>query len=290
MRRRLRVDPRYTPKFHESSAAYDVLGTTIVRAASAWPCWPDVSAYDAWTGELRDVAGRALRFRDVSKAVVSSAGGYDAFIEETSIIPTRSGSWHDFFNAGIWSRCPRGKSTLWRRQRAESRARHGAARTRVQDWLTHFDECGLLVHSDRKDILHAIRALSWRELFVERREELVRHARVWCFGHAVLEALREPFVGLMGKALLCHDASFDPGARPDELLQAADRWLAEQLAQSTLPPLYALPVLGLPGWHAPNERPSFYDQPRYFRTGAAGCRTPPTAGVSSSDSHPVRLQ
>ena len=33
--------------------------------------------------------------------------------------------------------------------------------------------------------------------------------------------------------------------------------------------LCALPVLGLPGWHAPNENATFYDQPRYFRTQAA---------------------
>lgn len=264
-RRRLRVDPRYTPLFHRSSAAYDVLGPTIVRTASTWTCWPDVSAYDAWTYELERVARRPLRFQDVPKGSVSNAGGYDGFIAETGIIPTRTGSWHDFFNAVVWARFPRTKSTISRRQLTERRARLGAARTRVQDWLTHFDECGLLVQSDREDLLHGIRELSWRELFVERREELARHTRVWCFGHAVLEALREPFVGLMGKALLHHDDQFDPAAPPEEQLPVADRWLEGQLTQSTLPPLHALPVLGLPGWHAPNEHAAFYDQPGYFR-------------------------
>ena len=97
----------------------------------------------------------------------------------------------------------------------------------------------------------------------------MRHTRVWCFGHAVLEALREPFVGLMGKALLYHDTQFDPEAPSGELLENADLWLGEQLSGSTLPALCALPVLGLPGWHAPNENATFYDQPRYFRTQAA---------------------
>lgn len=259
--------------FHRSSNAYEVLGSRIARTTSSWTDWPDVSAYDAWTEELRQTAGAALRFRDVPRGEVSSAGGYDGFIAETGTIPTRTGSWHDLFNAVVWSRFPRAKLSISRRQRAEGQARVGASRTRVQDWLTHFDECGLVVHSDRQDILEGIRALSWRELFVARREELVRHTRVWCFGHAVLEALREPFVGLMGKALLYHDSCFDPQAPAHELLRTADRWLEGQLGRSRLPPLHALPVLGLPGWHAPNEHATFYDNTRYFRMQAGVARS-----------------
>jgi hypothetical protein len=41
----------------------------------------------------------------------------------------------------------------------------------------------------------------WREVFVERRDELLRSTRFIVFGHASHDALGAPFVGLCGKAL-----------------------------------------------------------------------------------------
>jgi hypothetical protein len=276
MRRRLRVDPRYEPTFHLGSAAFDVLGPVIRHISSAWSAWPDVSRYDSWAEPLRRLAGRPLAFREIQKPLIAAAGGYDAFIAETGVIPTRGQSWHDFFNAVIWGRFPHMKLTISRRQLEENRARPRAQRTRLQDWLTHFDECGVVVVSDRQDILQAIRELAWGELFVECREELVRHTRVWCFGHAILEAMREPYVGLVGKALLCHDPGFSPGTPSEELLTMADRWLETVVAAPQQPRLHALPVLGLPGWHANNEQPSFYDQPQYFRARRGALTQPST--------------
>jgi hypothetical protein len=55
------------------------------------------------------------------------------------------------------------------------------------------------------------------------------------------------------------------GGAPETELTRLDRWLAAQLSMPELPRLHALPVLGVPGWHAANERGSFYAEPRYFR-------------------------
>jgi hypothetical protein len=241
-----------------------VLGDDVLTHARAWADWPDVSAYDAWGDRLAQFARRRIVFRDVPRAEVVSRAGYDAFIHDTGIIPTRSRSWHDFFNAGIWSRFARAKLAITAAQLSERALRPGPQRTRRQDWLTHFDECGVVVASERPELLERIAALAWHELFVERRAELVQHVHFYCFGHAILEALREPYVGLMGKALLWHDplASRAPG---ETALTRADDWLEAQLTAPRLPRLHALPVLGLPGWHAANEQRSFYDRPSYFR-------------------------
>lgn len=260
MRRRLRVREAYDPEFFRTSGAYAVLGDEIRQQVAGWRDWPDVSAYDAWTDALARAAARPLVFRDVPRPSISAHGGYDRFIHETGQIPTRSRSWHDFFNACIWTRLPRAKLAVHSSQLAESRARTSPGRTRRQDWLTHFDECGVVLVSACRRLLDHVARLDWQAAFVDEREAFVKAVRVYCFGHAVLEALREPYVGLMGKALLFHDDS--PG---EASLDRLDCWLAAQLSAPSTARLHALPVLGMPGWHAANERPSFYDQPRYFR-------------------------
>lgn len=277
MRRRLRVREGYEPEFFRTSGAYDVLGGEVRQQAARWSDWPDVVAYDAWTDALAHAAARPLVFRDVPRPRVTALGGYDRCIHETGQIPTRSRSWHDFFNACIWTRLPRAKLAVHSLQLAESRLRTSPGRTRRQDWLTHFDECGVVLVSGSRRLLDRVATLDWQALFVDERRAFGEAVRVYCFGHAILEALREPYVGLMGKALLCHDPAspeLQPSAADDRASAASaseaalarlDRWLATQLAAPSLPRLHALPVLGVPGWHAENERPSFYDQPRYFR-------------------------
>jgi hypothetical protein len=291
-RRRLRVCEAYEPQFFRTSRAYDVLGNAVQEQAARWGDWPDVVAYDAWTDALTRAAARRLVFRDVPRQRVTACGGYDRFIQETGHIPTRSRSWHDFFNACIWTRLPRAKLAVHSLQLAESRGQTSAARTRRQDWLTHFDECGVVLVSSCQPLLDRVATLDWEAAFVSEREAFVKSVRVYCFGHAILEALREPYVGLMGKALLCHDpgspepqASAAHDATSEAALARLDRWLAAQLAAPSLPRLHALPVLGVPGWHAANEHPSFYDQPRYFRRLAERAGAPGSgvlAGPASS--------
>jgi hypothetical protein len=265
VKRRLRVPEAYDPEFFRRSGAYDVVGAEIGAQVARWRDWPDVSAYDGWAQALARVAGRPLVFRDVPRARVTALGGYDRFIHETGQIPTRSRSWHDFFNACIWARMPHAKLALHSAQLAESPLRAGRGRTRRQDWLTHFDECGVVLASARREPLEQVAALDWQRAFVDERASFQSVVRVYCFGHAILEALREPFVGLMGKALLFHDPiGPEPAAASEASAEAGlarlDRWAR----------LHALPVLGLPGWHSANEQRSFYDQPRYFRRLAAG--------------------
>jgi hypothetical protein len=265
MRRRRQIDPGYDPEFHRTSAAYEVLGERILAQSQAWTDWPELCRYDAWTENLRGLSGRRLRFAEAERSRVSAAGGYDLFIEATGLIPTRRRNWHDFFNACIWARFPRMKLSTLARSAAERRARQGTKRSALSDWLTHFDECGLVVRTSEPELLGMIRQLRWRELFVEQRSRLERCARVTCFGHATLEGLREPHLGLMGKALLWHDPDFDPNQDLEHGLPALDCWLEARLLEGAPPPLHPLPVLGLPGWHAPNQSVRFYDNPDYFR-------------------------
>jgi hypothetical protein len=273
MRRRRQVDPGYDPSFHRSSAAYGVLGRRILSEARLWTDWPELSHYDSWAENLRALSGRELSFGEVERSGVAAAGGYDLFIEGTGVIPTRRRNWHDFFNACIWARFPRTKLKALSRSVTERRARQHTRRSALLDWLTHFDECGLVVRTSEPELLALIRRLRWRELFVEQRQLLERRARVTCFGHATLEGLREPYLGLMGKALLWHDPRFDPDQDLERGLPELDGWIEAQLQLHTPPTLQPLPVLGLPGWHPPNQSARFYDNPDYFREQARSRRT-----------------
>jgi DUF3025 family protein len=265
MRRRRQVDAGYDPQFRRTSAAYDVLGERILADSGGWTDWPELGRYDGWTEDLCVLSGRSLRFSAVERSRVAAAGGYDLFIETTGLIPTRPRNWHDFFNACIWARFPRMKLRTLARSVEERRARLQPKRSALSNWLTHFDECGLVVRTNEPELLAMIRQLRWRELFIEQRRLLERRARVACFGHATLEGLREPHLGLMGKALLWHDPDFDPDRDPDDDVPALDAWLEARLQQGTPPRLHPLPVLGLPGWHSPNQSASFYDNRDYFR-------------------------
>jgi hypothetical protein len=55
--------------------------------------------------------------------------------------------------------------------------------------------------------------------------------------------------------------------------EAASHWLSALPAAATPAAAAALPVFGMPGWHAGNEARAFYDDRRYFRLAAAGTIT-----------------
>ena len=89
--------------------------------------------------------------------------------------------------------------------------------------------------------------------------------RFLVFGHALYEKLREPFVGVTGKAVL-----LDVPAGVDDTTGTADNRLAERIDAGMLgspADLQPLPVLGIPGWYVRSLEESFYDNAAYFRPG-----------------------
>lgn len=207
-------------------------------------------------------SGRPLRF-------VSPGGGesYEARAYRRGEVETRDDNWHDRFGAWVWLSFPRAKAALNRRHwqaLAASGAQEGARRSPLQDALTQFDECGVVVLHTDADLWGGLRAHRWREVFVDRRRALRQHLRFLVFGHGSHDALRHPFPGLCGKALgLAVPALPEDG---DALVALADRHLAAffdgagPLAPRDWQPL---PLLGIPGATADNEDPGYYDGPQF---------------------------
>jgi len=127
----------------------------------------------------------------------------------------------------------------------------------VRDAVTVFDENGALLQAPPA-LWRALRERAWRRLFVELRP-LWREARLWIFGHALLEQLLAPRKCLTAH-VWCGDAALESGASADAWLAA--RCTAEGLAGKPFTPL---PVLGVPGWWPASENFSFYDDSHVFR-------------------------
>ena len=196
--------------------------------------------------------------------------GYEERSFRCGEVATRIDNRHDLFNALIWLAFPRSKAALNRRHHqslADARAAGSAARGSLRDALTQFDECGVVVAGSSPDLWQALCGHRWREVFVERREELLRSTRFLVFGHASHDALAAPFVGLCGKALFVEvDAAWLELLEP-EARAALDDALARRFDAGEFSPRdwQPLPLLGIPGATADNERPDYYADTRQFR-------------------------
>lgn len=194
---------------------------------------------------------------------------YECRIWESGEVETRPDNWHDFFNALVWLSFPQTKIAV---SAAHMRAMQqpGETRGRVRDALTHFDECGIVILSARPELLDLLRGFRWRELFVDRRDDVRRSMRFVIFGHATYEQLLSPFRGLTAKAVL-YDVDDAWLRLPDvEQVAAVDRMLAADVAAGRFVrprDLQPLPLLGIPGVTPASENPTYYDDTWQFRPG-----------------------
>lgn len=208
--------------------------------------------------------------------------GYEAGILASGQLPTRSGDWHDCFNALAWRAFPAAKAALNRRHGAELAARgESAGRGPARDALTQFDECGVLVLSTDASLCQGLAAQRWEEVFRVRRAEVLAGMAFIVFGHASYDQLRAPFPGLCGKAVYRRVEPAWLALGWPERVAEADRWLARWLAAELKAPaqLSPLPLLGIPGLTPASEAPDFYRDGRQFRPLRAGRQPAPWLAV-----------
>ena len=184
-------------------------------------------------------------------------------------VDTRSGNWHDGFNALVWLAYPRTKAALnARHHRALQSATGNAGRGPLRDALTQFDECGVAVASASLELWQGIRSHRWKEVFWSRRAEVLESLRVFVFGHASYDLLRSPYLGLCGKATFFHVEPDWLARPPAEQIDDIDRSMAQRFAGDFCArprDFQPLPLLGIPGVTADNEFPAYYDDTRQFR-------------------------
>lgn len=228
----------------------------------AGPAWPTPARLDALAHQAGAVNTRGLRIRFQTQTRRCGQRDYETGIHASGCVPTRAENWHDLLNALIWLSFPRTKAALNGVQ-----CRHltgGPARGAVADAATLFDESGLILTGTDPELAQLLAQRRWREAFVSRRQAW-RHMHAYLVGHAVLEKLLTPWPGITAKCLFVPAPTPPVGATPPA-------WLDEAVARLWLDAgvrhpkqLFPLPVLGIPGWWAENEKPEFYDDREVFR-------------------------
>jgi len=239
--------------------------------------------------QARDVVsggGAALRFVSRGKSEPGAfEQQYEVRIYREGEVPTRPDNFHDLFNALAWLVFPKTKALLNRKHYEDMMARHedtrqGAvltdfgSRGTARDVLTLFDESGVIVACSDPELEGLLKGFEWKTLFWMRRAEVARAMRFFLFGHGIHEKALRPFKGLTAKALVLPVSCDFLGMPIESQLSEADGWAAEHFARpgalDSTRVLMPLPVLGVPGWEAANERESFYDDASVFRPGRSG--------------------
>ena len=203
--------------------------------------------------------GDANEVKFVPQSALPEGQAYEDFIFKTAQVPTRDGL-HDFFNGLCWHRFPRAKRRLNQLQAAEIEAQ-GIRSTRgpVRDALTLFDENVVLMHAP-DEVWAALQARDWLKLFVDLRDQW-QQVHLVLFGHALVEKLVTPYKSITGHVYRIADE-----VNPHDGV-ALDAWLVQDLQPPKLAtkPYEPLPVLGIPGWCAPNAERAFYEDTTVFR-------------------------
>jgi Protein of unknown function (DUF3025) len=264
--------PHWDSLFAARSPLFEPLrGIASDLPRSAWPSREELSTLARNGGRpVVNHSGQVIEFCPPASRH-RSAAVYEQRIAADGAVEHREVSWHDLFNALVWMTFPRAKAALNRCHMIELARETEGQRSCVRDALTQLDEDGLVVMSERADLVSLLRGFHWRELFWNRRSDVLSAMRWFVLGHAQYEKALQPFVGMTAKALtICVEPGFC--AMPyTRQLEHVDCLAAHFISQpgALHPPsaLAPVPVLGIPGWSAQSAHASFYEDRSYFRTG-----------------------
>lgn len=230
--------------------------------------WPSLDALNAlWPNEA------LAQFVAQDPKLLADGMHYEQRIAEHAAIATRTGNWHDLFNALIWLRHPGLKQVLNRRQMTEISRMGPKQRSRAQYALTHFDEGGLIVAVRDPVLLALWDSHDWHGLFWRNRQAW-RDGSITLelFGHALLEQALTPAQLLVGKAVVFQcKGDID---MQQVLEQCRSAIVRGDLLRDPLE-LRPLPLAGIPGWRPDNEDEAFHLGTACYQARRAGREYPP---------------
>ncbi|WP_334027099.1 DUF3025 domain-containing protein [Alteromonas sp. P256] len=209
---------------------------------------------------------------------------YETIIGEDNRVPTRENSWHDLFNALIWIQFPNTKALLNTLHVNDINEFGISPRTARRNRITHFDECGVVLAvetpkdnntADLEAFLTSLATHNWHEVFIKQRNKWAGDVTPFIFGHANLEMMLNPFIGLTGKWLAVAVPRGFSQLSQWQQRSELDNALVKRITQlddfQQAPLLKPIPLLGVPGWHHP-QSDSFYNNEEYFRPARKGAK------------------
>jgi len=265
----------WDPNFLHRSPMLESLRAHAPAFGGGWPEIDELQRFlDRREPGVCNAAGMPLRLVVQGRRPGRLEERYEARVFLKAELQVRERNWHDLFNVLAWAAFPRAKAALNTRHYAALQAQQAAGlrnRGAAQDALTLFDEGGVIVASSDDVLADRLSGWRWKELFWTRRPQLLARMRFLLFGHALGEKALRPFRGITGRGIVL---DVEPSLLEVPLrdrLSLLDAMLAERLSDpavlSGTRALAVVPVLGVPGWCAENERESYYDDTDYFRPG-----------------------
>lgn len=262
---------QWNADFAEQSPLLAVLRTAARQFAGG--DWPALSRLQEIITRAGVITASGLPLRLVLPTTGEGVA-YEQRLYAQGELEFRERNWHDLFNVLVWLTFPRAKAALNARHQAALPAGKAGGRGPVRDVLTLFDESGVIVLSADAEMLDMIRGFRWKPLFWERRGAVISKMDFLPFGHALCEKALAPYKGITGRGLLFEVSADFLKLPPAQRLSAIDQRLALRIADPQAlrhtHELAPLPVLGVPGWCADNEQPSYYDDRDHFRPGRMG--------------------
>ncbi len=260
----------WNPQYPRLSPIYEVFAPWNAHFAN-FQQWPQLTDYQAL---FRDDNSPVTPVAQADQAR-SYEEGYEPRIYLRKELQTRLNNWHDFFNALVWLRFPQTKRCLNALHYSQSsQTPQNRQRSPLENRITQFDECGMVIVSRRAEYLELIRQHQWQQLFIDERSAFEQDIRVIVFGHAIYEKALTPYIGMT-----CHGLLFQNNQLLDSILDnnytaldaaMAGYWEGENADSPTK--LQAYPILGTPGlW--PDQDDSFYTDETYFRPKRQNIRT-----------------
>jgi hypothetical protein len=148
----------------------------------------------------------------------------------------------------------------------------------LRDALTLFDECGIIVYSNKPELLKLVAQRCWTNAF--QADDFKTGVQLSICGHAMLEKYLAPYKSMTAKALLISTPGDFQQLPREEQLNRLDRVIAKRMLAGELlnkpACLTPLPLSGIPGWW-PGEAQDdeFYGDLQVFRP-------PPSALIPAS--------
>lgn len=279
----------------------------ILSASQSKPYWQD---YLPFLHLLKNGAFPGCReLNDLLPPGLKSAGGhtirfvpsellddepYESRIYTSGRVSTRPDNWHDLFNALVWMRYPRIKTAMNSLHYHAGAQRKCGRRGRLRDALTLFDECGVIVFSDRLELLGALAERRWANAFLA--DTFGESVGLSICGHAMLEKYLTPYKSMTAKALLLHVSPDCMRLSRNEALKWIDREVATEMLSSRIVNepacLSPLPLAGIPGWWVAAEQESkcFYSDLRVFRPAPSALNPAPVINFFDRSNGPGHAQ
>ncbi len=202
-----------------------------------------------------------------SEKIAAFKDQYEPRVYLKKELQTRAHNWHDFFNAMIWLRFQKTKKTLNQLHYLKSNERaKGSNRTKLENKITQFDECGAILISKNTHLLDLVKKHQWREIFIDNAARFGKDFRCIIFGHAIYEKALNPYIGLTCHCLMIADEHILEEVKRDNY-SILDKYLSELWQQQETRgniEFQPFPVLGIPGYW-PDQNAEFYQNKAYFR-------------------------